>query len=228
MYYPKSQIKTNLYTNGGKYVIKSTQEDYKGFFYQISTGKLYVGKSPQGRGEIEISLPLIDTEDTEDYTKPKLVRVASFFSDADPSALSGEFEGEVDSIVSTVYSNVINSDINLSERDLPKSYVSTPTQQERLAREYRRYFAKKTNQPIYVEISKETYTKFLSQDPTTAFDVYEVLLIPWALSQNGVVGDPLPPETINRNIVALAEKNNDWYGFTSYFKGNFSPTITLS
>ena len=80
---------------------------------------------------------------------------------------------------------------------------------------------KSLSQEEITQISKETYTKFLSQDPTTAFDVYEVLLIPWALSQNGVVGDPLPPETINRNIVALAEKNNDWYGFTSYFQGNF-------
>ena len=37
-YYPKSQIKTDLYTNGDEYISSSTQEVYIGYYYEISTG----------------------------------------------------------------------------------------------------------------------------------------------------------------------------------------------
>ena len=32
MYFPKSQIKLNLYTNGEEYILNTTQEVYKGYF----------------------------------------------------------------------------------------------------------------------------------------------------------------------------------------------------
>ena len=40
MYYPKSQIKTNLYTNGVEYILSTTKSGYSGFYYQISTKRL--------------------------------------------------------------------------------------------------------------------------------------------------------------------------------------------
>ena len=51
-YYPKSQVKTNLYTNGGEYTTTSNQfstvaESYIGYYYKTSTGQLYTGKNPQ-------------------------------------------------------------------------------------------------------------------------------------------------------------------------------------
>ena len=65
---------------------------------------------------------------------------------------------------------------------------------------------------IYIEISKETYTKFKSNDPSVASDLYNCLFLPWNIDGN--------PE-VNRKIVAQIEINNKWYGFTSYFRGNF-------
>ena len=38
-YYPKSQIKPNLYTNGGEYTLIDTGEIYKGYYFKTSTGK---------------------------------------------------------------------------------------------------------------------------------------------------------------------------------------------
>ena len=38
-YYPKSQVKTNLYTNGGELIVYSTKEEYKGYYFETSTGK---------------------------------------------------------------------------------------------------------------------------------------------------------------------------------------------
>ena len=59
-YYPLSQIQTNLYTNGGEYVVKSTGNSYKGFYYKVSTGKLYVGKLPEGAQVELIPTPTTD------------------------------------------------------------------------------------------------------------------------------------------------------------------------
>ncbi len=52
MYFPKSQIKTNLYTNGGEYVISSNKSEYVGYYFQISTGKLYTGNSPGDNNQL--------------------------------------------------------------------------------------------------------------------------------------------------------------------------------
>ena len=47
MYYPKSQIKTNLYTEGDDYVLSTTQKEYKGYYYKTSQGKFYTGRTPE-------------------------------------------------------------------------------------------------------------------------------------------------------------------------------------
>ena len=45
MYFPKSQIKENLYTDGTEYMIASTKEPYKGYYFQVSNNKKYTGKN---------------------------------------------------------------------------------------------------------------------------------------------------------------------------------------
>ena len=44
MYYPKSQIKTNQYTNGDDFVIGG--RNYVGDYYETSDGRFFTGKSP--------------------------------------------------------------------------------------------------------------------------------------------------------------------------------------
>ena len=46
MYYPKSQIKTNLYTNGEDFFLTSTGERYTGFYHMISSNQFFTGKTP--------------------------------------------------------------------------------------------------------------------------------------------------------------------------------------
>ena len=45
MYYPKSQIQTNLYSNGDLIVL-STKEIYTGYYWTTSGGRSYSGKTP--------------------------------------------------------------------------------------------------------------------------------------------------------------------------------------
>jgi len=71
MYFPKSQIKTNLYTNGGKYILSTTQEDYKGYYYETSNGTRYTGKTPQDGPNILLILPTNVTNPTlPQYSDP--------------------------------------------------------------------------------------------------------------------------------------------------------------
>ena len=217
MYYPKSQIKTNLYTNGGEYVIKTSGKDYIGFYYKLSNGELYVGKQPSGRGNTQLITPPNSTVSPEDY-KENDVRIALFVDDPDPT-IEEELNGQ-DILLYT--DSLGDNTVNVKARLLPPPYYSTPTQKEKIIGEYRRYFAKKTNELIYIEISKETYTKFKSNDPTVASDLYECLFFPWSIrTPNSINSNSPTPETINRKIVAQVERNNKWYGFTSYFRGNF-------
>lgn len=46
MYYPKSQLTTNLSTNGKEYQLVDTGESYVGSYFKTSDGKYYTGKTP--------------------------------------------------------------------------------------------------------------------------------------------------------------------------------------
>jgi hypothetical protein len=47
MYFPQSQIKTNLYTNGDEFVVKSTDQNYVGSYWKTSSGQFFSKKNPQ-------------------------------------------------------------------------------------------------------------------------------------------------------------------------------------
>ena len=51
-YYPKSQIKTNLYTNGNEYQLSTTQIEYIGYYYELSNGDIFTGKTPEDEENI--------------------------------------------------------------------------------------------------------------------------------------------------------------------------------
>ena len=195
-YYPKSQITPDLYTNGGEFSLSSNGKNYIGFYYEISTGERYTGRNPNFGGNIllietattdpplpenlSLNTPIVElTNDQEKYPDP--------YTDFDTFSYEG-----------------LNN--NFSVRALPTPFLSEPTKGDRAVGEYRRYFAKKTNELIYLEISKETYNKLESNDPTIASDLYEYLFLPWSLNND---------ET-NKKIAANVERNNKWYGFSSY------------
>ena len=47
MYYPKSQIITDLTTNGSEFIVADSGERYIGSYFTTSNGKSYTGKTPQ-------------------------------------------------------------------------------------------------------------------------------------------------------------------------------------
>ena len=55
MYFPKSQITTNLSTNGKEFKIIGSDRFYIGFYFSTSDGKYYTGKTPQDGDNLLLS-----------------------------------------------------------------------------------------------------------------------------------------------------------------------------
>ena len=195
-YYPKSQINPNLYTNGGEYSLSTNGKNYIGFYYETSTGEKYTGKDPNFGGNI-----LLKETSTTDPSLPK-----NLSPNTSIVSLANDQEKYPDPYTDFDTSSYEKLNDDFSIRALPSPYYSKPTRSDRAVGEYRRYFAKKTNELIYIEISKETYNKFKANDPTIASDLYDCLFLPWSLNN---------PET-NRNIASIIERDNKWYGFSNY------------
>ena len=56
MYYPKSQITPNLYTNGNEYIILSNRSNYVGYYFTTSDNKIFSGRNPNDKPNFELVL----------------------------------------------------------------------------------------------------------------------------------------------------------------------------
>jgi hypothetical protein len=203
-YYPKSQVKTNLYTNGGEYTTTSNQfstvaESYIGYYYKTSTGQLYTGKNPQ--------------------EKPSLLLYAF-----EPLLSNIEVGAETETLpTNLIVTNILepkysyNSAITSPTRSIPQFSLTLPTVEDKKRGYFMRYFCKKNNELIYYETSKNDYDRTKNQDSTMAYDLYSVLALQWSFT-----GDPSQVANFNISSITRASSLNNWTGFIQYFKGNYT------
>jgi hypothetical protein len=212
MYYPQSQITSNLYTNGNEFSIKGANSSYIGDYWKVSSGKYYTGKNPQ------------DTPNQE------LVRFTSDRSQivSDPAIAVSEIALAYDSpyvFNENLYNeNEILTYLNLKKKSIAKypiiipTYSATlPTQNDYQIGEFRRYFCKKTNEIIYLEISKETYNKLVAQDPKIDFSLYIPFNLPWQLT-----GNKEQVYKTNKNITELTSTRQKLPMLSKYLKMDFT------
>jgi hypothetical protein len=197
-YYPKSQIKSNLYTNGGEYLLSSTREVYIGYYYEISTGQKYTGKTPQDGNNILLE-PFISLED-------------SIVTTLQPNKLRYITE------LGTSYSNLRGVTSENAFSEIPSPSITLPTPQDYENGKMVRYFAKKTNELRYLEISKQTYTDLNSRSSNIAWDLYEPVQIQWIISgfEKQQVND------YNTIIVRDIERKKKWNGFSKFLKEDYT------
>lgn len=197
MYYPKSQIKPNLYTNGKEFILSTTKETYKGAYYKISSGKQYTGKNPQD--------------------KPNILLI--YFNQISETNPQNENEYTPVSIIAPLINNEY-SILTPPFRYIPIYNKTYPTDQQIQQGEYTRYFCKKNNELIYIEIDNPTYQLLQNKSSTIAWDLYTPTTISWKIGDQAYLQ--------NQSSVLAIEQNLKWYGFSQYFKGNFSsfPTST--
>ena len=130
MYYPKSQIKPNLYTNGAEYVLVTTKENYTGYYYETSSGKKYTGKTPQdGSNILLISNPQQRSDREITYNEPNSTSYIGYvFPNVEENSLASQYA---------------NLNSNTSPRILPTPSVTQPTQKDYSLGVFQRYFCKK-------------------------------------------------------------------------------------
>ena len=201
MYYPQSQITSNLYTNGDEFVYVSNQQSYSGYYFKTSTGKYFSGKNQNDAPNVEITplqtfqnIPIPDTSGIQ-YNL---------------SATSNIFEQD-----NEIYLN-INS-IEPTTVIVPTYYPTQPTQQDYQIGEFRRYFVKKTNEIQYTEISKDQFDLLVAKDPQILWQLYLPFFIPW-----DIAGTKEQVARTNKNIVELTMKNLKLPRFNDYLKNDYT------
>jgi hypothetical protein len=199
-YFPKSQIKTNLYSTG-EYIYLSNGEPYIGAYYKISTGKTYIGATPSFPNSPEIVI------------SPNKVLIDGIIENIDPIG-----PPPLKSILITnisPYSQITPPTPFL--RSLPQPYQTLPTPQNYEDKIFSRYFAKKTNELKYKEISKQTYTLLKNKDTSIAWDLYEPVKLEWEIR-----GDKSIIFRNNKTTITKIEQNKKWYGFSNYLKEDYT------
>ena len=213
-YYPKSQIRTNLYTQG-EYRLVTTKEEYSGYYYEVSNGKKYTGKNPGDGPNIKLISVELDSIDPKlSFSNSNQLRTIEIY---------GQMQDGIDYQINEYSPNTSLLDItfytnpnNARPRVIPSPQMTIPTEKDYEVGKFLRYFTKKNNELKYMEIGKEVFEKLLSRQRTIAWDLYTPISIIWTLT-----GDQDEVFLTNKNIVALSENKNILYGFTQWFNEDF-------
>tara|TARA_R110001592_G_scaffold10323_1_gene53766 strand:- start:533 stop:1438 length:906 start_codon:yes stop_codon:yes gene_type:complete len=206
-YYPLSQIKTNLYTNGKEFILIINNQIYKGPYHKLSTGKFYTESIPNNNSlEItpinfeEVLLQGKPSNDVLDIPEiPNLKSISIANDQLTPS-----------------FSNTLYTPLSPILRSIPSSYYPVLSQEQKDNGQFIRYFTKKTNELKYIEIDKLTYNALKSKNSGIAFDLYEPTLITWRIK-----GDKTEIFNSNKRAVSTKEQQLKWPGFSKYFKDKF-------
>lgn len=105
--------------------------------------------------------------------------------------------------------NVVNAD--------PLTYNPIlPTEKDYQVGEFIRYFSIKRNQPIYVEIDKNTYSNYQTRNSQVPWKSHKAFSLIWKLT-----GDVNQVAQVNKNITELTEAQENIFGLGLYLKENW-------
>jgi hypothetical protein len=204
-YYPLSQITTNLYTNGFELYNKITQESYIGYYYTLSNGQYYSGKTPQDLPSFELIV-----------NPPSLYPSLGTFNSPPGYSISTN-EG----FTNFLYPNDFNY------RDYPKYAPITkylpyynpmlPTQQDYQNGVFQRFFCKKTNEVQYIEINKNTFDQLVAKNPNIQYSLYLPFYLDWQLT-----GTEEQVATVNKKNTELTSFRLKLPRLSDYLKSNWA------
>ena len=205
-YYPKSQLRTNLFTNGNEFKASKKENSsfeynksnpqfsksnntYIGPYHQTSEGLSFTGKTPNNSSILLYPIPLnVSPSENLSITSPIIIKNSNF-----------------------------PSDFQANERYIPTPTKSNPLEQNYINGIFPRYFCKKNNEILYFEIDKKTYTDLINKSSKVAYDLYTPILINWVL-----VGNKEQVFLNNKANISRIQQTQKLFGFISYFKNNFT------
>lgn len=213
MYYPQSQIESNLYTNGDTFVRSDTKQQYVGYYYSVSNGKFFTGKTPSTPDSVElIKAPNLFEDEKNNIPNTTPIPIQR-------SILNGDNSGDLNfnSISIIRYSRLQTDTIFSDEKiQIPYYVPQLPTNEDYSIGEFRRYFCKKTNELIYIEINKTQYDKLVSEDPQILYQLYKPFFLTWQIT-----GDKQTVAKTNKNIVELKSKRERLPKLGDYLKNDY-------
>lgn len=200
MYFPKSQIQTNLYSNG-ELTVKATKKIYTGYYWSTSNGTCYAGRTPSSNG---VRIELQKGQD--------LSLAAPQFEPNEQQSLS-YIEGTLNNLQ---YAALQGIDFSKNSR-VPHFVPCKPTEKDYDSGFVTRYFCKKTNESLFIEISPEDYNKLQNKSSELLYNLYIPFNINWVIS-----GDKDKIINENRITVEYNENGLGYDGFSHYLNYNYS------
>lgn len=195
MYIPKSKIQSNLFTNGGEYLLNGV--DYTGSYYLLYNGKAYTGIDQyDGTPELLVKYTPQNALTANDRVTDDLVF---------PFERANSTE-DYSSITSTVAPLV----------QAPLQYFSNPSPNEISIGEMIRYFLKRFNDQRFVEVNEETYNSINNKDKKYAWELWIPFEVPWVIK-----GSEDEVAKSNKQIVYYTEERYKVRGLAKFLKNNF-------
>lgn len=199
MYYPKSQIKPNLYTNGNEFVVKDTYKNYIGYYFKTSTNEYFTGKTPMdGPNNTLIYLG------PDQGSKPDTAPEEYYLERLNPKVEVEIYTG-----------GVVDPDSRV--RYLPTIDHPHPTDDNYRVGSFPRYFAKKINGNIYLEINKTTFNDLNTRALNIYWEGYVQYKLFWQLQ-----GTKEEVARANKNSIDLIEHRNRIIGLGAYLDYNYT------
>jgi len=196
MYYPQSKVITNLYTNGNEFILKDSNSLYVGFYHKLYDGSFFSGKNPT-------DYPVIELVESKN-----IVISNNIIENID---INGE--NDVD-----VYNYTELKQINSSlSKIIPSSYYPKPNIDDYNVGEFQRYFVKKVNDNIFIEIDKNAYNGIISRNSKYAYEFYIPFKTSWL-----IYGNKIDVYNINKNNITYIEKTLNIVGLKEYLKNNYT------
>ena len=196
MYYPKTQIETNLYSSGDL-LIESTRQPYSGFYFSTYDGKYFSGKEPNDGPNFSLILPSKREINNQIFN--------DILFDPNPTIYDPRFEGD-----NSVYSNLSGANPNeIPYSPIPNYPILTP--KDIANGQFVRYFIKKSNENIYTEVNRKNYLLASNQS------LYKQISFSWV-----IVGDRNKVATTNRNQLIFQENKYKIQGLGAFLKFNYT------
>jgi hypothetical protein len=197
MYIPKNKIIPNLFTNGGEYIVESSQQEYSGFYHKTHTEEFYTGKTPND-SNVRKLIPIKTS--LENYNTP--VNQINLSSN--------------NSIISEYLKSKNQNLQDKEEKKVPYFSSPSPTSEDYNLGVFTRYFLVKINELKFIEVNKEVYEKIDSQNLNWLFELYTPFKMLWTIR-----GDKEEVFRTNKNIVLVKEQKLNRKGLQQYLKEDY-------
>ena len=204
-YIPEHRFQGNLYTNGGEYTILSSGKEYQGFYYKVSTGKFFSGKTPYNSITQEL-IPIVissTVNNTLSNTSLNPPRIIGNTLESSLNPIKYPYFGYKSLEQTSTYINAFNIDVNKTYLT-PPPFLPNPTSEDYANGTFIRYILFNTVTKNYIEVDQNTFNKISSQNPSWDYFPYISFTLPWKIS--GTKKEIL--ETNTKMIAVVIQENN--------------------